>query len=42
MLWGGHKSVSDEVLAFDNIQQTQANARLINKEGKILDVISKR
>lgn len=33
-------SVSDEILAFDNIHPTHSNARLINKDGKILDVIS--
>lgn len=33
-------SVRDEILAFDNIHPTHSNARLINKDGKILDVIS--
>ncbi|WP_069660454.1 oleate hydratase [Arcticibacter eurypsychrophilus] len=35
-----HISVKDEVLAFDHANPTHANARLINKVGKILDVHS--
>jgi oleate hydratase len=33
-------SVCDEILAFDQVHPTHANARLINKDGKILDVYS--
>ncbi len=33
-------SVTDEILAFDHAHPTHANARLINKDGKILNVIS--
>lgn len=33
-------SVTDEILAFDHAHPTHANARLINKDGEVLDVIS--
>ena len=33
-------SVTDEILAFDHAHPTHANARLIDKDGKILDVLS--
>lgn len=34
------QSVRDEITAFDNAQPTYANARLVNKEGKVEDVLS--
>lgn len=34
------KSVTEEILNFDHLHPTHAQARLINKEGKILDVTS--
>jgi oleate hydratase len=34
------KSVSEEILDFDHAHPTHANARLIDKEGKVLDVLS--
>ncbi len=33
-------SVSEEILAFDHAHPTHSNARLINKDGEILDVMS--
>jgi oleate hydratase len=33
-------SVTEEILAFDDAHPTHSNARLINKQGKILDVMS--
>lgn len=33
-------SVCDEILAFDHAHPTHANARLINKDGEVLDVMS--
>lgn len=33
-------SVCDEILAFDHAHPTHANARLINKDGEVLDVLS--
>jgi oleate hydratase len=33
-------SVCDEILAFDHTNPTHANARLINKDGEVLDVMS--
>ncbi|WP_330368663.1 oleate hydratase [Alkaliphilus metalliredigens] len=33
-------SVTDEILAFDHAHPTHANARLINKDGEVLDVMS--
>ncbi|MCL6459426.1 MAG: oleate hydratase, partial [Gorillibacterium sp.] len=34
------KSVRDEIIEFDNAHPTHANARLVNKEGKVEDVLS--
>lgn len=33
-------SLTDEILAFDHAHPTHANARLINKDGEVLDVMS--
>ena len=33
-------SVTDEILAFDHVNPTHANARLINKEHEVVDVLS--
>lgn len=35
-----HMSVTDEILAFDHAHPTHANARLINKDHEVIDVLS--